>query len=114
MLNLVVFVLVANSGFLLDFPARQNTSYVETVSLPSLTEFTLCFWMKRGFDDSLRGTIMSYVTTQELKSLFVLLDSGGALNIYIMDSRYVTKCHTYFSGSKEFKRKSFLILEHYS
>jgi len=95
LLNLIVFVLVANSEFLLDFPARQIISYVETVSIPSLKEFTLCFWMKRDFDGSLSGTIISYTTTQELKSLFVLLGSGGALNIRIMDSRYAKKCHIY-------------------
>ena len=105
LLNLVVFVLVANSEFLLDFPERQITNYVETVSIPSLKEFTLCFWMKRGFDGSLRSTIISYTTTQMLKSLFVLLGSGGSVNIRIMDSRYATKCHRYFSGSNDLKHK---------
>ena len=89
MLKLVVFILVASSEFFLDFPTRQNTSYVETVSLPSLKEFTVCFWMKRGFDGSLRTAIMSYATTEELTSLLVNVGSAGGLNLRIMDSRYM-------------------------
>ena len=103
MINRVAFFLDASSEFLLDFPTRLNTSYVETVSLPSLKEFTVCFWMKRGFDGSLRTAIMSYVTTEELRSLWVILGSGGALNLHIMDSRYMLPNAIYilFSGSKE-------------
>ena len=89
LLTLVSFILVANSEFFLDFPARQNTSFVETVSLPSLNEFTLCFWMRRSFNGSLKTGIMSYATTQTLKSLFVFLGVGGGLNIRIMDLRYM-------------------------
>ena len=79
LLTLVSFILVANREFFLEFPARQNTSFVETVSLPSLNEFTLCFWMRRSFNGSLKTGIMSYATTQTLKSLFVFLGVGGGL-----------------------------------
>lgn len=89
------FILVTDSEFLLDFLVRQNTSYVETVTLPSLREFTLSLWMKRGFDGSLRGAIMSYTTIQELNSLLLYLGTGGALNVRIMDSRFVTTCYIY-------------------
>ena len=93
LVNLVVFILVADSDFFLDFPTRQNTTYVETATLPSLEEFTLSFWIKQGFDGSLRSGIMSYTTTEELKSLRVVLGSAGALNLRIMDSRFVTTCY---------------------
>ena len=88
-LTLVSFILVGNSEFFLDFPARQNTSFVKTVSLPSLNEFTLCFWMRRGLNGSLKTGIISYATTQSLKSLFVFLGVGGGLNLHIMDLRYM-------------------------
>ena len=89
------FILVTDSEFLLDFLVRQTTSYVETVTLPSLREFTLSFWMKRGFDGSLKVAIMSYTTIQELKSLLLVVGSKGALNVHIMDSRFVTPCYIY-------------------
>ena len=90
LLNLIVFFIeVANSEFVLDFAARQITSYVETESLPRLKEFTVCFWMKRGFDGSVSGAIMSYVTTEELYSLLVVLGPVGGFNLRIMDSRYM-------------------------
>lgn len=89
LLNRVAFILAASSEFFLDFPTRQTTSFVETVSLPSLIQFTFCFWMKRGFDGSLRSAIMSYATTEEVKSLWVLIGSFGGLNLRVMDSRYM-------------------------
>lgn len=88
LLNHVTFIPVASSDFFLDFPTRQTTSFVETVSLPSLTQFTFCFWMKQCFDGSLRSAIMSYATTEEVKSLWVLIGSSGGLNLRVMDSRY--------------------------
>jgi len=46
--------------------------------------------MKRGYDGALDGGIISYATTQEVKSLTVYLGSIGGINIRIMDSRYST------------------------
>ena len=83
-------IVVPDSEFVLNFPARQSTSYVETITLPSLQEFTICFWMKRGYDGALEGGLISYATTQEAKSLTVHLGSVGGLNIRVMDSRYST------------------------
>lgn len=84
----VILILVAESEFVLDFPAREVASYVDTPALPTLKEFSFCFWMKRGFDGQLYGQIISYATTQEVFSLGVFLGHIGALNLRIMDPRY--------------------------
>ncbi|KAL9959751.1 hypothetical protein ACROYT_G033106 [Oculina patagonica] len=80
---------VAESEFVLDFPARKITSYVDTPTLPTLNEFTFCFWMKRGFDGQLHGEIISYATTQEVRSLAIYTGDNGDFNLRIMDSSNV-------------------------
>ena len=68
---------------------------MEIVTLSALEEFTLCFWIKRGYDGALHGAIISYATAQEVKSLLVYVGSLGGLNLLIMDSRYAAKCYVY-------------------
>ncbi|XP_078384923.1 neuronal pentraxin-2-like [Oculina patagonica] len=80
---------VAESEFVLDFPAREVASYLETPTLPTIEKFTFCFWMKRDFDGKLYAGIIAYATTQEVRSLEVTIGGAGALNLHIMASMYV-------------------------
>lgn len=90
-------ILVAESEFVFDFPARDVNDYVEVSTLPTLMKFTFCFWMKRGFDGSLAAGILSYATAQEVKSLLVTFGVHGGLNLRVMDSRYATQFYALHS-----------------
>lgn len=78
-----MFIAVADNEFLLDYPTRDNTSYIETTISQTLSEFTISFWMKRGYDGLLRAGIISYATTQLLLSLSIQLGSIGGFNLKI-------------------------------
>jgi len=78
-----MFIAVADNEFLLDYPSRDNTSYIETTISQTLSEFTISFWMKRGYDGLLSAGIISYATTQLLLSLSIHLGSIGGFNLKI-------------------------------
>ena len=115
-LKRVILILVAESEFVLDLPARDVNDYVETATLPTLTKFTFCVWMKRDFDGLLYGALLSYATTQEVQSLELALGTRGAINIRVMDSRYVKYTpycvfqHIMRAKSLKYKKSTYVVM----
>jgi len=53
----------------LEFPNKAVTDYVHIWGMPSLTQFTVCFWMKTS--DSNDGTPFSYATPGSNNELLI-------------------------------------------
>ena len=67
------------SGYALLFPNKGVTDYVNIWGMRSLSQFTVCFWMKSS--DTGRGTAFSYsVSSQHNELLFY---NYGSLKLVI-------------------------------
>ena len=73
---------------MVDFASRSVNNYIQpSILMPSIKHFTVSFWMKtRLLNDA---AIVHYATSEEIKSLYVGFGSNGALNLYVMSSRWV-------------------------
>lgn len=85
------FISVNESQFVLDFPERKISNFIDAGTLPFLTKFTVSFWMKRSHDGGVAQAIFSYSTADILQALFLYRGHAqGALNLRIMTlNRYV-------------------------
>ena len=85
------FISVNESQFVLDFPERKISNFIDAGTLPFLTKFTVSFWMKRSYDGGVAQAIFSYSTADILQALFLYRGHAqGALNLRIMTlNRYV-------------------------
>ena len=59
-----------STDFALDFPSKGTSDYVNVSGMPSLTQFTVCFWMKSS-DRKNMGTPFSYAVPDEDNELLV-------------------------------------------
>lgn len=77
---------MAENEFILDFPSRQTSDYVETTISQTLGQFTFSLWMKRGYDGDLDAGLFSYSTSQFVKALAIIIGGAGGFNLYVMTS----------------------------
>ena len=57
--------------YALEFPTAGVNNYVNIWGMPSLTEWTVCFWMKSS-DSTTRGTAFSYAVSGMDNELLIL------------------------------------------
>lgn len=67
------------SGYTLFFPNKGVSDYVNIWGMRSLTQFTICFWMKSS--DADRGTAFSYNVPGKDNELIIY--NYGNLALYI-------------------------------
>ena len=66
--HLVVFL--SFTDFALRFPQQEVTNYAQVWNMPSMSAFTVCFWMKSSGTNE--GTPFSYAAEGEVKELLLI------------------------------------------
>lgn len=70
------FSLAKESDFDLDFPSKSTANYAKYTSMPSLTEFTACAWVK--MISSVTGTpyFFTYSTSSNYEAIGLGYETG--------------------------------------
>lgn len=67
------------TDYALEFPTKNVSDYVHIWGMPSLTKFTVCFWMKSN--DSGKGALFSYAVPGQSNEL--LISNYNSFNVRI-------------------------------
>ena len=74
------FTLCCFSDYTLEFPKQGVTDYVQIWGMRSLTQFTVCFWLKTTLP---KGTAFSYASNGANNDLLIDYESSGRLLLSI-------------------------------
>ena len=66
--------------FTAEFPTDQKLAFVQTTLPQTLTEFTICLWLKIQKNDF---HVFTYATEEKLTALAVTIKPGGVFRLYI-------------------------------
>ncbi|XP_078366327.1 neuronal pentraxin-1-like isoform X2 [Oculina patagonica] len=97
-------------GYTLNFPNKGVTDYVNIWGMRSLTQFTICFWIKTSDTD--RGTPFSYAVSGKDNELIIY--NVGSLRLFINgdnratgvsanDGQWHQICATWENGNGDWK-----------
>jgi len=82
MLVVSLFLIFSWTGYALYFPRQGVTDYANLRGMRSLTQFTVCFWMKSSASNT--GTAFSYAVPRQANEL--LIYNYNDFRLYIGDT----------------------------
>ena len=72
-----------STDYALEFPNKDVNDYVHIWEMPSLSQFTVCFWMRSN--DSEQGTPFSYAATEQSTNELIII-GYNSFDVYIEGS----------------------------